>query len=83
MFLVSAAAVGAENDARLMDAARRGDRAAVISLLQQKADVNATGIDGTTALHWAVRADDLDTAELLLRAGANAKATDQIGRAHV
>jgi ankyrin repeat protein len=79
VFIVSAPAVSAENDGRLMEAARRGDRAAVILLLQQKAEVNASGIDGTTALHWAVRSDDLDTAELLLRAGANAKAADRYG----
>ena len=27
-------------------------------------------VDGTTALHWAVERDDLDMADLLIRAGA-------------
>ena len=79
LLAVSIAAAGAENDARLMDAARKGDRAALNALLQQKVNVNAPGVDGTTALHWAVRSDDVDMAELLLRAGANPKAVDRYG----
>src|SRR5438093_1029313 len=63
----------------LADAAMNRNKDAVRSLLQKKADVNATQIDGTTALHWAVRADDLETAELLIRAGANASATNRYG----
>jgi ankyrin repeat protein len=39
-------------------------------LLKQRADVNAAAIDGTTALHWAVRADDIPTVDALIRAGA-------------
>jgi ankyrin repeat protein len=35
--------------------------------------------DGTTALHWAVRANDLDTAQRLLRAGANPDAANRYG----
>ena len=40
------------------DAAMNGNKEAVRSLLQRKADVNAPQIDGTTALDWAVRSDD-------------------------
>ena len=61
----------------LADAAMKRDRDAVRSLLQQKADVNAPQIDGTTALHWAVRSDDLETADLLIRAGANVSAANR------
>jgi ankyrin repeat protein len=61
------------------DAAMKGNREAVRSLLQQKADVNARQMDGTTALHWAVRADDLETAALLIRAGANVSAANRDG----
>src|SRR5882672_12478382 len=72
--LVSAVGLrGAGSDARLADAAERMDRAAIGTLLQQHVDVNAPQIDGMTALHWATYADDLDTAQLLVRAGANAK----------
>jgi ankyrin repeat protein len=35
--------------------------------------------DGTTALHWAVRANDLDAAQRLLRAGANPDAANRYG----
>ena len=54
-------------------------REAVRSLLKQKVDVNAPQPDGTTALHWAVRQDDLETADLLIRAGANVKAANRFG----
>src|SRR5882762_4983179 len=51
------------------DAAMKGDKAALRTLLQQKVDVNAAQIDGATALHWAVYRDDLEAADLLIRAG--------------
>ncbi|MBI3471384.1 MAG: ankyrin repeat domain-containing protein, partial [Candidatus Solibacter usitatus] len=35
--------------------------------------------DGTTALHWAAHQEDLETAELLVRAGANVKAANRYG----
>jgi ankyrin repeat protein len=63
----------------LADAAMTRNGNAVRSLLQRKADVNAPQIDGTTALHWAVRLDDLETAELLIRAGANVSAANRAG----
>jgi ankyrin repeat protein len=58
------------NDARLADAVMRGDTTQVQALLKDKVDVNAAQPDGMTALHWAVRGDDLETARLLLRSGA-------------
>jgi ankyrin repeat protein len=62
-----------------VDAVKSGDRATAISLLQQKPDVNATKPDGTTALMWASRKDDLDLADRLIHAGANAKAANRYG----
>jgi ankyrin repeat protein len=64
-------------DTRIPEAAMRGDKPAVRFLLQQKADVNAPLVDGSTALHWAVQDDDLETVALLLKAGANVKAQDR------
>ena len=61
------------------EAAMREDKAAVRSLIEQKADVNAVLPDGTTALHWAVETDDLETVALLIQAGANVKAQDRYG----
>jgi ankyrin repeat protein len=77
--LVCAAAFGAGGDTRLADAVMRSDRDSVRTLLQQKADVNATQPDGTTALHWAVRQNDLDTVQTLLRAGAKPNAATRYG----
>jgi ankyrin repeat protein len=73
------AAGPANNDATLADAAERMDRALVKTLLQRRVDVNAPQVDGMTALHWATYQDDLDTATLLVRAGANVKATNRYG----
>ncbi|HEV8395945.1 MAG TPA: ankyrin repeat domain-containing protein [Vicinamibacterales bacterium] len=65
-------ALAAEHDTRLADAAMNRDPATVRTLLQQKTiDVNAPGRDGTPALHWTVRVNDLETAGALLRAGAS------------
>jgi len=61
------------------EAAMHEDKAAVRSLIEQKADVNAVLPDGTTALHWAVETDDAETVGLLLQAGANVKAQDRYG----
>src|SRR6185295_9336469 len=55
----------------LVDAVRDGNRAVVQTLLRQKTNVNAAQADGTTALHWAVRADDRELIGLLLHAGAD------------
>src|SRR5215831_11652170 len=63
----------------IADAVMNGNKEAVRSLLQKKADVNATQIDGTTALHWAVRADDLETADLLIHAGATVSVANREG----
>jgi ankyrin repeat protein len=71
--------IAAGGDTRLPDAAMRADRDAIKSLLQQKIDVNAAQPDGTTALHWATRQNDLATTQLLLRAGAKPDAVTRYG----
>ncbi len=67
-------------DGSLIDAARRGDAAAVRSLLDHGADVNAAQGDGMTALHWAVRRGHTEVAELLTSAFADLEPTTRIGR---
>ena len=42
-------------------------------------DVNAREVDGTTALHWAVRADNAEETRRLLRAGARPDVTNRYG----
>ena len=55
------------------------DTVGVRALLAQGVDVNAPGSDGTPALHWLVRVDDIETARLLTRAGADATRADRYG----
>ena len=63
----------------LIDAARNADAAAVRSLLKERIDVNAASADGTTALHWASYRDNLESADLLIRAGAKVNAANDLG----
>ena len=80
---VAATAYGAEptvaKDTRLVDAVKAGNSAAAVTLLQKRVDVNAPEADGTTALHWATRNDDVTLVDRLIRAGANAKAINRYG----
>ena len=79
-FLLSTVGLRATGSgAPLADAAEKMDRARIRALLQQRVDVNAPQVDGMTALHWATYQDDLDTTELLVRAGANVKAANRYG----
>jgi len=75
--IVSLGAAGREGP--LVDAVKKADTSRVRVLLAQQVDVNGTEADGTTALHWAAHNNDLDVADLLLRAGANAKAANRYG----
>jgi len=61
------------------DAAMRGDKAAVRTLVEQHADVNVPQSDGATGLHWAVFHADREMVDLLISAGANAKAANREG----
>jgi uncharacterized protein len=77
--LLPAMTLTAAGKSAVADAAMHGDKAAVRALIQQKADVNAPQVDGATALHWAVRADDLELTDLLLRSGAHVSAANAEG----
>lgn len=63
----------------LVDAIKRADKAAVRTLLAQQVDVNLPEADGMTALHWAAHLDDVDTADLLIRAGAHVRTATRYG----
>ena len=65
--------------AALPDAVEHEDHSAVRALIQNHDLLNETQPDGMTALHWAVYQDDLETASLLVTAGANVKATNHYG----
>jgi ankyrin repeat protein len=75
-FVVPSRAAG---KSEVADAAMRGDKAAVRTLIMQKADVNAPQADGATALHWAVYRADKELVTMLVRAGANPKAANREG----
>jgi ankyrin repeat protein len=58
---------------------KTSDKAAIKTLLPQHIDLSAADTDGSTALHWAVRRDDLETANLLIGSGANVKTANRYG----
>jgi uncharacterized protein len=66
-------------DSPVADAAMKGDRGAVESLIAQKADLNAAQADGATAIQWAVYRDDLQMANVLIAGGANIKLANRDG----
>ncbi len=63
----------------VVNAAKTGDKEALRTLIQNKADVNQAEADGATALHWASYHDDLQSADVLLRAGAKVNAANDLG----
>jgi ankyrin repeat protein len=79
VLLLAATVQTTGRDAKLAQAVKKGDTAAVPALLKQHVDVNAAEADGMTALHWAALQGNLDAANQLIRAGANAKATTRFG----
>src|SRR2546423_10260763 len=76
LMMLSAMHAGA-TDTRLIDAVKSGNLQTVQLLLKNRALVNMPEPDGTTALEWAVRSDDLEIARSLLAAGANANAPNR------
>jgi uncharacterized protein len=77
LLLASGSARG--GDLRLVEAAQQQDQEGVRALLGQHVDVNGPQGDGATALHWAAYWDDAVTADLLLHAGANVNAANDLG----
>ncbi|HWF08562.1 MAG TPA: ankyrin repeat domain-containing protein [Bryobacteraceae bacterium] len=64
---------------KLAEAVKNGERSAAITLINQKINVNTPEADGTTAIAWATRQDDLDLVDRLIRAGADVKADNRYG----
>lgn len=61
------------------DAVMRGDTAQVRTLIRAGNDVNAAQADGMSALHWAARRGDANSAQVLLFAGARVDAVTRNG----
>ena len=83
VLLVNGAASAAETtgakDLRLVEAAKSRNSAAATALLQKKIDPNTPEPDGTTALHWAVRYDEVALVERLIKAGAKVNVANRYG----
>jgi len=77
LVLLSGALAAATVDLRLIDAAKSKDAKSVRELLAQHVPVAATAPDGFTALHEAVRYDNLEIAGLLIAAGADVTAASR------
>jgi ankyrin repeat protein len=82
LVVLAAVSAGAAGET-LVDAARRGDAAAVARLLASGADPNQAERDGTTALHAAAYADALETAKALLAGGARPSIVNRYGVAPI
>lgn len=63
----------------LITAVKEGDPERISGILSQARDVNASAVDGMTALHWAAQKNDRGSVKLLLEAGADAKASNRYG----
>src|SRR5262252_4681651 len=77
VFLLTVSLAAANSD--VADAAMRKDRAAVQTLLQKGANVNAAQADGARAIHWAVYNGDLELVKMLVAAGADVKVANRDG----
>ena len=80
--LAGAAASAQTPSAALADAAEHQDQALIRQLLDSAsvtADVNATQVDGMTALHWAVYHDDTELTAQLLLSGADVNVKNRYG----
>src|SRR5439155_21197756 len=77
--LLTGVAAVAGND-ELVDAAKNQNLQQLRTLLVKPTDVNRRSEDGSTALLWAAHWNDLQTAALLVRAGADANAANDFER---
>ncbi|MGE3276850.1 MAG: ankyrin repeat domain-containing protein [Vicinamibacterales bacterium] len=76
---MAALVAAAPSTTPVADAAMRGDRDAVRTLLKDGADVNGAQGDGMTALHWAAQRGDAELTTMLVYAGADLSAITRIG----
>ena len=78
LLFTPSALLAQESGLRLIEAARQQQLGAVRALLPDT-DVDATQPDGATALHWATYRDDEKMVRLLVDAGADPGAANDLG----
>jgi ankyrin repeat protein len=78
LFAAATSVVAAAENA-LLDAAERGDRAAVVRLLARGENPNTPGPDGTTPIMYAAANNDVELVRALIKAGADVKLMNQFG----
>lgn len=66
-------------DVELVKAAQHRDWKTVRALAAQHININTPQADGATALQWTAHWDDLETAQVLIRAGGNVNAANDFG----
>ncbi|MCG8340563.1 MAG: ankyrin repeat domain-containing protein [Cytophagales bacterium] len=71
--------ISGSKEEKLLEAAEKGDRGKVDSLLAQGAAINAKDNAGFTPLHWAAKKGHQEVVTQLLEAGAEINAKDQQG----
>lgn len=80
MVVLALSSVGAARAPHpLIEAVQARDSARLRALLQQGVDVNMADVEGATALHWAAHLDDVNAADMLIRAGAKVQAVNRYG----
>ena len=77
--LATAAFAAGTEHLSLTQAARLGDSAAVRSILDEAAKDDIEGKEGAVALIWAASRNDAEMVDLLLKAGADPKGTNDFG----
>ena len=77
--LAIGSALAAETGNALVNAAKAGDRAAVLALLKGPAKNDVAGPHGVSALIWAAHRNDLQMVDLLLSVGVNIKGANEFG----
>lgn len=79
VFCVATVPLAAAGNTNLIEAVKAGQLDTVRDLAKEHTNVDATEVDGTTALHWAVHLDNLAAADLLIRSGAKVQAANRYG----
>jgi len=79
LFAGACFAASTNSDLQLIEGAKRGDVATIVSLLKKHVDVNAVEPDGTSALQWAAHNNHAAAVALLIKAGAKATAANSFG----